>query len=248
MPAWLQDGVATVVRCVPRLALFLVILVIGWLIATLLRKGTDALLERVGFDRAAERGGVGRAMRGSQYDASDIAALLVYYAVLLFTLQLAFGVFGPNPVSVLITAIIGFLPKLFIALVIVVVGSAIAGAVADLIRGAMGGRSDAPALGALAGGGRTGRHAGARADQGRRGRRSGDGPRRPLAALHRWPAARYRRPAARRRRPAARWRASAAPVASPSGPATPGEVSPVDAHPGTAGVPGGTPNGQAPRS
>lgn len=34
---------------------------------------------------------------------------------------------------------VGFLPKLFIALVIVVVGSAIAGAVADLIRGAMGG-------------------------------------------------------------------------------------------------------------
>lgn len=139
MPGWLQDGVATVVRFVPQLVLFLVILVIGWIIAKLLRKATDAVLERVGFDRAVERGGVGRAMSGSKYDASDLAGLLVYYAVLLFTLQLAFGVFGPNPVSALITGIIGFLPKLFIALIIVVVGAAIAGAVADLIRGSTGG-------------------------------------------------------------------------------------------------------------
>jgi hypothetical protein len=150
MPGWLQDGVGTVVRFVPQLALFLVIVLVGWLVAKLLRKGTDAILERVGFDRAVERGGIGRAMSGSKYDPSDIAALLVYYAVLLFTLQLAFGVFGPNPVSVLITDIIGFLPKLFIALVIVVVGSAIAGAVGDLIRGAMGGLGSARIVAAAA--------------------------------------------------------------------------------------------------
>jgi Conserved TM helix len=143
MPQWLQNGVGTVVSFVPQLVLFLVIVLVGWLVAKLLRKAVDAILERVGFDRAVERGGIGRAMAGSKYDASDIAALLVYYAVLLFTLQLAFGVFGPNPVSLLITDIIGFLPKLFIALIIVVVGSAIAGAVADLIRGAMGGLGSA---------------------------------------------------------------------------------------------------------
>jgi hypothetical protein len=139
MPGWLQDGVSTVVRFVPQLVLFIVILVIGWLIAKILRKAVDAVLERVGFDRAVERGGIGRAMSGSRYDASDLAGLLVYYAVLLFTLQLAFGVFGPNAVSELITGIIAFLPKLFIALIIVVVGAAIAGAVVDLIRGSMGG-------------------------------------------------------------------------------------------------------------
>lgn len=150
MPTWLQDGVGAVVRFVPQLALFLVIVIVGWLVAKLLRKGTNAVLERVGFDRAVERGGIGNAMRGSKYDPSDLAALLVYYAVLLFTLQLAFGVFGPNPVSVLITEIIGFLPKLFIALVIVVVGSAIAGAVADLIRGAMGGLGSARVVATVA--------------------------------------------------------------------------------------------------
>src|SRR5882757_7651232 len=73
MPGWLQDGVGTVVRFVPQLALFLVIVLVGWL-----------------------------------------------------------------------------LPKLFIALVIVVVGSAIAGAVGDLIRGAMGGLGSARIVAAAA--------------------------------------------------------------------------------------------------
>lgn len=150
MPTWLQDGLATVVRFVPQLVLFLVILVIGWIVAKLLRKLVATLLVKVGFDRAVERGGMGSKMRDSKYRASDVAALVVYYAVLLFALQLAFGVFGPNPVSGLIAGIVAFLPKLFIAIVIVVVGTAIAGAVADLIRGAVGGLGSARIMATVA--------------------------------------------------------------------------------------------------
>jgi hypothetical protein len=60
-------------------------------------------------------------------------ARLVYYAVLLFTLQLAFGVWGPNPVSDLIKGIVAWLPKAFVAIVIVVVAAAIANAVRDVV-------------------------------------------------------------------------------------------------------------------
>lgn len=150
MPQWLQDGVNTVVSFVPRLLLFLVIIIIGYLIAKALEKIVDKILEKVGFDRVIARGAAGRAMRDNDYDASDILAKVVFYAVLLIALQLAFGVFGPNPVSALITSIIAFLPALFIALLIVIIGSAIAGAVADLIRSAMGGLASARILAAAA--------------------------------------------------------------------------------------------------
>src|SRR5207237_1291914 len=126
MPQWLQGGVNTVVAFVPRLVLFLVILVIGYLVAKLLEKVVDKVLEKLGFDRVVTRGAAGRAMRDNGHDASDILAKVVFYAVLLFALQLAFGVFGPNPVSALLTSIIAFLPALFIALLIVIIGSAIA--------------------------------------------------------------------------------------------------------------------------
>ncbi len=146
----LGDGLRTVAVFIPQLLLFLVIMLIGWLVAKGLRKLTDAVLERLHFDRAVERGGIGRALAQSKYDASDLIAMLVYYAVLLITLQLAFGVFGPNPVSGLLAGIVAFLPRIAVAIIIVVVASAIASAVKDLITGAMGGLSYGRVLATIA--------------------------------------------------------------------------------------------------
>ncbi|WP_336921996.1 mechanosensitive ion channel family protein [Aquipuribacter sp. SD81] len=140
----------TVADFVPRLVAFLLILVVGWVLARLLAKAVDKVLERVGFDRAVERGGIARALQRSRYDASTIVSKLVFYALLLLVLQLAFGVFGPNPVSELLTGIIAFLPRLVVAIVIVVVAAAIASAVKDLIAGTLGGLSYGRALATIA--------------------------------------------------------------------------------------------------
>jgi Conserved TM helix len=135
----LSDFWRSVLLWVPRAVAFIAILVVGWLVARAVLKLVNAGLERVGFDRAVERGGVGRALQRSRYDASDILAKLAYYAVLLFTLQFAFGVWGPNPISDLISSVIRWLPQAFVAIVIVVVAAAIASGVRDLITGALGG-------------------------------------------------------------------------------------------------------------
>jgi hypothetical protein len=111
----------------------------GWLTATAARKIVGRLLVRVGFDKAVERGGVRAALARSQHDASDIVAKLVFYAVLLFALHFAFGIWGPNPVSALLTSVIAWLPQGFVAIVIVVVAAAIARAVKDIISSALGG-------------------------------------------------------------------------------------------------------------
>ncbi|MFG1916867.1 hypothetical protein [Micromonospora sp. NPDC048898] len=135
------DALRSVMLFLPKAVAFLAILVAGWLIAKAVLKIVEKVLERVGFDRAVERGGIRRALSRSRYDASDIVAKLVYYAVLLFTLQLAFGIWGPNPISDLLAAVISWLPRAFVAIVIVVVVAAIANAVKDIISGALGGLS-----------------------------------------------------------------------------------------------------------
>jgi hypothetical protein len=137
----LQDGFSTIAEFVPKLVLFLLILVIGLFIAKVLAKALNSILERLGFDRAVERGGVKKALDQSKYDASDIVAKLIYYTLMLFVLQLAFGVFGPNPISDLLEDVIRFLPSLIVAIVILVVASAIAAAVKTLIEGSIGGLS-----------------------------------------------------------------------------------------------------------
>jgi hypothetical protein len=137
----LSDMLRSFLLFLPKALLFVLILVAGYFVAKVVRKLVDKVLERVGFDRWVERGGIRAALARSKYDASDIVAKLVYYAILLFTLQLAFGVWGPNPVSDLIGSVVAWLPQAFVAIIIVVVAAAIAAAVKDLIGNALGGLS-----------------------------------------------------------------------------------------------------------
>jgi hypothetical protein len=139
--AALTDMWRSVLLFVPKALAFIAILIIGFFVAKFVLKVVDRVLERVGFDRAVERSGLGRTLARARYDASDILARLAYYTVLLFTLQLAFGVWGPNPISDLISAVISWLPRAFVAILIIVVAAAIAAAVRDLITGALGGLS-----------------------------------------------------------------------------------------------------------
>jgi hypothetical protein len=126
---------------VPKLLLAIVILVLGYFVAKLACRLFDALLERVGFDRLVERGGVKRVLSRTRYDASSLLGKLLFYTVMLFVLQMAFGIFGPNPISALLTAVIAFLPNLFVALLIVIVASAIAAAVKDILQATLAGLS-----------------------------------------------------------------------------------------------------------
>jgi len=144
----LQGLLDTLMSVAPKVLVFLVILVVGWIVAKLLSRVIDKLLDRVGFDRLIDRSGMRRWM--GSYDPSKLFSKLVYYAVILFTLQLAFGVFGPNPVSDIIDSIVSFLPKAFIALLIVVIVAAIAGGVRDVITSALGGLSYSRMLGTVA--------------------------------------------------------------------------------------------------
>ncbi|MGF9759182.1 hypothetical protein AAII07_28680 [Microvirga sp. 0TCS3.31] len=137
----LRDALSTIAEFVPKLALFLVILVVGIIVAKVIAKALNALLERAGFDRAVERGGIKRALSSSKMDASDIVAKLIYYTLLLFVLQLAFGVFGANPISRLIEDVIRFLPSLVVAIIILVVAASIAAAVKGLLENMIGGLS-----------------------------------------------------------------------------------------------------------
>ncbi len=101
------------------------------------RSPSPSSWSKVGFDDAVEKDGVKRVLENSQLNASDLVGKLIYYTLLPFVLQLAFGVFGSNPISDPIEQVITFLPSLIVALVILV----IAAAVKTLVEGTLGGLS-----------------------------------------------------------------------------------------------------------
>jgi len=150
MRSALNSALTTIAEFVPKLIAFLLILIIGLIIAKVIAKAVGKLLEKVGFDKAVERGGVKQALERSKFDASDIVGKIIYYALVLFVLQMAFGVFGPNPISDLITQVITFLPSLVVAIIIIVVAAAIAAAVKTLIEGTLGGLSYGKVLAGIA--------------------------------------------------------------------------------------------------
>lgn len=133
----IQAMMGAVGRTAPRIVVFLVILVVGWIIAKVLQKVVTMLLGKLHFDRVAERGMVGDALSRSEWTASGLVAKIVYWAILLITLQMAFGVFGPNPISQMLTEIVNWLPMAIVAIVLIVVASAIANVVKNLISTAL---------------------------------------------------------------------------------------------------------------
>lgn len=144
----ITSALSTVANFVPKLVLFVVIMVVGWIVAKVLRGVLARVLARIGFDRVADRGGINRWLGNNT--ASGLVARLVYYAILLFALQLGFGVFGPNPVSNMINGVVNFLPKAFVAIVIVVIAAAIGGAVRDIVVSTLGRLSYGRLLGTIA--------------------------------------------------------------------------------------------------
>lgn len=127
-----------VVEVLPQIALFLVILIVGWIVASAVARLLDTLLDKIGFDRWVERGGIKRALARSEYDASDLLSKIVFYGLVLVVLQLAFGVFGENPVSDLIDGLIAYLPNVFVAIVVIVIAAYVAAAVRDIARASLG--------------------------------------------------------------------------------------------------------------
>ena len=124
---------------VPRLIGFLVILLVGWLVATALEKALTFLLRKFGFDRIATRIGLTRIEQqmGLKMDAAGILGKVVYWFVFLIFLVPAVNALGLTSVSNILNTIIAFIPNVFVAILLLFLGTLAATFVADLVRGAM---------------------------------------------------------------------------------------------------------------
>ncbi|MGI8416451.1 MAG: mechanosensitive ion channel family protein [Nakamurella sp.] len=148
----LSNAWSNIATFLPKFVVFLLILIIGYFVAKLIAKVLTKVLQKVGFDGLVERGGVKRALAKSEYDAAGILSKTVFYAIMLFVLSTAFGVFGTNPISSYLHAVIAYLPLVFVAILIVIIAAAVAAAVKKLIQNTMGSLSYGKVLANVASG------------------------------------------------------------------------------------------------
>jgi flagellar biosynthesis protein FliQ len=109
----------------PRLALALVVLIVGWLIAKMVRFAISRGLRKVNFHVVTERAGIDSFLRdgGIRMDATDILAWLIYWIVILAALVVGFNMLGLAYVTDLLSRVLLFVPKVLVALLILAFGA-----------------------------------------------------------------------------------------------------------------------------
>lgn len=121
----------------PRLALAVAVLVGGWLLAKVFRLAVVKTLRALNFHVLSERAGVDDFLQqgGTDKDAAALVGLLGYWLVILAALIIAFNGLGLTQVTALLGQVLLFLPRLLVAMLVVVFGSYFAGFVGGAVQG-----------------------------------------------------------------------------------------------------------------
>lgn len=119
----------------PRLAVAAIILVAGWLFAKGVRFGVVKALRALNFHVLTERAGVDAFLQqsGTSRDTTDVFGSLVYWLVIIGTLIVSFNGLGLTQVTDVLTRALLFLPKVLVALLVVVFGAYFARFVGTLV-------------------------------------------------------------------------------------------------------------------
>jgi hypothetical protein len=134
----LTGALTMLMGAIPRIIGFLVIVAIGWVVASVLARGLAALLRAVKFEHLARRSGLTDLTRkmGIRSDSSGFIALLAKWFIRLITLVVAFDALGVPAVSGILRQLLLWLPNLAVALVILVIAGFAGNALGSLVRGA----------------------------------------------------------------------------------------------------------------
>jgi hypothetical protein len=134
----LSNALNLVVTFVPKLIGFFVILLVGWILATVLCKAVTFVLRKIGFDRLSNRIGLTRfeERAGIHLDAAGLLGKIVYWFIFLIFLVPAVDALGLTSVSGILNSLITFIPNVFVAILILFLGTLAATFVSDIVRGA----------------------------------------------------------------------------------------------------------------
>jgi hypothetical protein len=144
----LQQSFAQLWLFVPSLFGSLVILFAGYLLAKLLEKGTARLLRRLRFNELLERGGVTQAVErsGTHLNPARVIANLVFWFAMFAVLLVAANALGFDSLANVFSELVGYIPSVIAAIVIVILGIVLGRFVGGVIMASAGGLHGGPTL------------------------------------------------------------------------------------------------------
>ena len=128
----LENAGETILSFLPRLIGALIILIVGWLVARLVHRVFQRLFKAVGVDALLERAGLADRLSAAGYTATDLGARAIYWIALLVVFLLTAEALDVEYLSDILTGLIGYLPLVVVAIVIVIVAAALGAFLAEL--------------------------------------------------------------------------------------------------------------------
>src|ERR687894_491173 len=136
----LQQALDSFFGFLPNLLGFLVILLIGYIVARVVKGILTKVLDKVGLDRALHSGQTGQYLDKVSPGASPskLVGAVAFWFIFLGAISLAVSALKIAALTTFVSAIYGYLPNVIAAVIIFVVAGAIAGAVVTLVTRTMG--------------------------------------------------------------------------------------------------------------
>ena len=119
----------------PRLLIAALVVIVGWLLAKVVRFAVTRFLRAVNFNVLTERSGLDNFLRqgGLEKNTGDIIGVLAYWLVVLAALIIAFNGLGLTYITDLLGRVVWFVPNIFVALLVLAFGSYFARFVGDAV-------------------------------------------------------------------------------------------------------------------
>jgi len=118
------NAFAQVGQTAPKVVAMLLVVVVGFVVATLLAGLATRLCEALGLQVAAERSGLAASMRnmGIQRNVPTIVGTIIFWLLMCVFAMAGFNILGWHEVSEGMGSIVAYIPNLIVATVLVVVG------------------------------------------------------------------------------------------------------------------------------
>ena len=120
----LKDIYQFVVQFAPNMAFSIIILLIGWVCALLIKKIVSKVLKALGFDVLAGKTGLTHFLErgGVQKKPSSVVGLVFYWIILFSALIMVFNTMELEVASRLINQTLLYIPKIIVALILLTLG------------------------------------------------------------------------------------------------------------------------------
>jgi hypothetical protein len=136
----IQKALDSLLGFIPNILGFLVILVVGYLIARVVRAVVAKLLEKVGVDRALHESSAGQYVERVSPDAhpSRLIGAIAFWFIFIYAIAAAVGALKIPSLTNFMANVQNYLPNVIAAILIFVIGVALAGAVGGFAQKLMG--------------------------------------------------------------------------------------------------------------